>query len=215
MSYFVTVGILLGLSAGVAPGPLLTLVVSETLSGGVGAGVRVALSPLLSDLPIILFAVFFVSQFSEVQILLGAMSILGGFFVFYMGYESLRTEKINDDVLTPDSSKSLFRGVVTNLLNPHPYLFWFSVGAPTISKALSVSIVAPALFLFSFYICLVGAKVALAKFVGRSRNFLQEHAYIYTMRFLGVVLCLFAFTLLGDGFRLLGYLPSLPLLGAI
>jgi len=109
----------------------------------------------------------------------------------------------------------LFRGVVTNLLNPHPYLFWFSVGAPTISKALSVSIVAPALFLFSFYICLVGAKVALAKLVGRSRNFLQGHAYIYTMRFLGVVLCLFAFTLLGDGFRLLGYLPSLPLLGAI
>ena len=46
---------------------------------------------------------FFVSLFSEVQILLGAMSILGGFFVFYMGYESLRTEKINDDVLTPDS----------------------------------------------------------------------------------------------------------------
>ena len=104
MSYFVTVGILLGLSAGVAPGPLLTLVVSETLSGGVGAGVRVALSPLLSDLPIILFAVFFVSQFSEVQILLGAMSILGGFFVFYMGYESLRTEKINDDVLTPEEA---------------------------------------------------------------------------------------------------------------
>ncbi len=65
MSYFVTVGILLGLSAGVAPGPLLTLVVSETLSGGVGAGVRVALSPLLSDLPIILFAVFFVFGSSD------------------------------------------------------------------------------------------------------------------------------------------------------
>ena len=46
MSYFVTVGILLGLSAGVAPGPLLTLVVSETLSGGVGAGGRGALSAL-------------------------------------------------------------------------------------------------------------------------------------------------------------------------
>ena len=214
MSYFLTVGILLGLSAGIAPGPLLTLVVSETLSGGVGAGFRVALSPLLSDLPIILFAVFFVSQFSEVQILLGAMSILGGIFVFYMGYESLRTEKINDDVLTPDSSRSLFRGVVTNLLNPHPYLFWFSVGAPTISKALSVSAVAPALFLVSFYVCLVGAKVALAKLVGRSRNFLQGHAYIYTMRFLGVVLCLFALTLLVDGLRLLGYLPSLSLLGA-
>ncbi len=199
-------GILLGFSAGIAPGPLLTLVISETLSGGVGAGVRVALSPLLTDLPIIVFAFFFVSQFSDVETLLGGMSIIGGIFVFYMGYENLRTVTSRGDMPAPSTSRSLFRGVVTNLLSPHPYLFWFSVGAPIMSKAISVSVVAPVLFLLSFYLFLVGAKVVLANVAGRSRNFLQGQVYVNTMRFLGLVLCVFALTLLVDGFRLLGVL---------
>ncbi len=199
-------GILLGFSAGIAPGPLLTLVISETLSGGVGAGVRVALSPLLTDLPIIVFAFFFVSQFSDVETLLGGMSILGGIFVFYMGYENLRTVTSRGDTPAPSTSRSLFRGVVTNLLSPHPYLFWFSVGAPIMSKAISVSVLAPVLFLLSFYLFLVGAKVVLANVAGRSRNFLQGQVYVNTMRFLGLVLCVFALTLLVDGFRLLGVL---------
>lgn len=54
---FLLSGILLGLSGGLAPGPLLTLVASETLRHGARAGVRVALAPLLTDLPIVLATV--------------------------------------------------------------------------------------------------------------------------------------------------------------
>jgi threonine/homoserine/homoserine lactone efflux protein len=34
--------------------------------------------------------------------------------------------------------KSLTKGILANALSPHPYLFWLSVGAPTMSKAISV-----------------------------------------------------------------------------
>lgn len=54
MTRFLLTGVLLGLSSGLAPGPLLALVASETLRHGVRAGVRVALAPLITDLPIIL-----------------------------------------------------------------------------------------------------------------------------------------------------------------
>lgn len=47
MLYFLTVGTVLGLSAGFAPGPLLALVISETLRHGIPAGVRVALAPII------------------------------------------------------------------------------------------------------------------------------------------------------------------------
>jgi len=45
-------GLGLGLAAGASPGPLLTLVVSSTLARGFGAGLRVALAPVLTDAPI-------------------------------------------------------------------------------------------------------------------------------------------------------------------
>ena len=46
-------GILLGVSAGVSPGPLFALVIAETLHHGTKAGLRVALVPLVTDMPIV------------------------------------------------------------------------------------------------------------------------------------------------------------------
>ncbi|OGT32916.1 MAG: hypothetical protein A2W28_01290 [Gammaproteobacteria bacterium RBG_16_51_14] len=53
MIYFLVTGAVLGISAGLAPGPLLALVVTETLKHGIRTGVRVALVPVCTDLPII------------------------------------------------------------------------------------------------------------------------------------------------------------------
>ena len=47
----------LGFGAGISPGPLLTLVLTSTLQRGFGAGLRVALAPLLTDAPIVILAV--------------------------------------------------------------------------------------------------------------------------------------------------------------
>jgi len=57
MLNFLTIGTLLGLSAGLAPGPLLTLVISETLQHDIKSGVKVALAPFITDLPIIILTV--------------------------------------------------------------------------------------------------------------------------------------------------------------
>jgi len=58
MLNFLGIGLILGLSAGFAPGPLLTLVISETLQHDLKAGVKVALAPIITDLPIIIFTLF-------------------------------------------------------------------------------------------------------------------------------------------------------------
>ena len=51
----------------------------------------------------------------------------------------------------PGQSTTLQRGILTNLLNPHPYLFWFGVGAPLMAKASAISFAAPVAFISSFY----------------------------------------------------------------
>ncbi|OAD20445.1 lysine exporter protein LysE/YggA, partial [Candidatus Thiomargarita nelsonii] len=84
-----------------------------------------------------------------------------------------------------------------------PYLFWLSVGAPTMTKAISVNIIAPLAFICSFYTLLVGSKILLAILVGKSKSFLCGNVYIYTMRFLGLALVVLAFSLFYDGLKLL------------
>jgi threonine/homoserine/homoserine lactone efflux protein len=205
MIYFLTIGTILGLSAGLAPGPLLTLVISETLQHDIKAGVKVSLAPIVTDLPIILLTFFILSKLSGFHGILGIISLIGGFVLLFMGYESLRTKGVEMHAPAKQPS-SLAKGIVANALNPHPYLFWMSVGAPAMSKALSVNIGALIAFIGSFYILLVGSKILLAVMVGKSKAFLTGKAYLYTLRFLGLALCLFAFVLFYDGLKLLGFI---------
>ena len=72
------------------------------------------------------------------------------------------------------------------------------------TEALHLNILAPLVFICSFYACLVGSKILLAIVVGKSKSFLSGTVYLYTMRFLGLALCIFAFTLFLNGLKLLG-----------
>ncbi|KAF5039545.1 LysE type translocator [anaerobic digester metagenome] len=208
MGYYLTLGALLGLSAGLAPGPLLTLVISETLRHDVRAGVRVALAPMVTDLPIILLTLFVLSRLAEFHGILGAISIAGGVFLMFMGYESLRTTGF-DLKIQEGKRMSLRKGILTNVLSPHPYLFWVSVGAPTMARASGVNLLAPAAFIAGFYACLVGSKIVLAVLVGKSRSLFRGKAYVWTMRLLGVALMVLALLLFHDGLQLSGLLAAL------
>ena len=202
MIHFLTLGTVLGLSAGFAPGPLLTLVISETLQHNIKSGAKVALAPIITDLPIIILTVFILSTLSNFHTILGIISLIGGFFILCMGYQSIRT-KGSDINLKEIKLRSFAKGVLANALSPHPYLFWFSVGAPTMTKAMSQNINAALAFIISFYVFLVGSKIVLAILIGKSKFLLSSNAYLFTMRFLGIVLCVLAIVLFHDGLNLL------------
>ena len=203
MVTFLTTGTILGLAAGIAPGPLLTLVVSETLQHGIKSGIKVALAPILTDLPIALISLYILAKLSNFHTVLGVMSIMGGSFLLYLGVESIRVKVVEIETQKSEP-KSLQKGIIVNALNPHPYLFWISVGGPTTIKALSLGPAAPISFIASFYVLLVGSKIVLAILVDKSRSFLSGKIYISTMRMLGLVLILLAAILFRDGFQLLG-----------
>ncbi len=201
MLHFLTIGFVLGLSAGFAPGPLLTLVISETLRHNVGAGIRVAIAPFITDLPIIIVSVLIISKITESQILLGVISFCGAVFIAKMGVDNIRVQP-QEQPQEKLSSNSTLKGILTNLLSPHPYLFWLTVGVPIMSKAMLQDILMVVAFLASFYALLVGSKVLLAVVVGRSKTFLSGRFYLYTIRVLGCVLCVLAGILFYDGVRL-------------
>lgn len=202
MFQFLGIGILLGLSAGIAPGPLLMLVISETLRNGTRAGITVALAPVITDLPIIAVSLLVLTRLAGYGPLLGGVSLIGSLFLCYTGYQTLRVTPV-DLTLPGSENRSLAKGILTNLLSPHPYLFWITVGTPLVYRSLERGPASLAAFLGGFYLCLVGSKVALAIGVGRSRTLLRGRLYLYSMRLLGLLLLLFGLLLLRDGISLL------------
>lgn len=193
-------GLVFGLSGGLTPGPLSALILSQSLKYGIQEGVKIAIAPLLTDLPIILVALFLISRISEIDLLVGVVALSGGAYLAYLGCESLlfKGADLHADKAKP---RSIQKGMITNILNPSPYLFWFTLGAPSVLKGMEQGVTPAVLFLIGLYLMLVGSKVLLAVVAGRSRDFLSSKHYIYTIRFLGLVLFFFAGRFLLEGIQ--------------
>ena len=195
-------GAFFGITAGISPGPLLALVITETLKYNRKAGIRIALAPLITDLPIILITYFIFSKLSQYDIILSIISLSGGIFFFYLGYETLKT-KGPELTATGKQPESLKKGITANLLNPHPYLFWLTVGIPTAFKAYETNLVTVILYFLLFYTMLVGSKIGIAFLAERSKSFLSNKSCKITMHILAAALFIFAAIFLYDGIETL------------
>lgn len=199
---FIISGIVFGLGGGLTPGPLMTLVITETLKHGTKEGLKVAMAPLITDLPVVLVSIFLLSKLSEINIIIGIISLVGAVFLVYLGYESFTFKGVEIDT-SYFKPQSLKKGVIANIFNPAPILFWISVGAPTVLKGYEVSLMAAIYFVFFMYFFLVGSKLLTAMLVGKSRQFLKSRNYMLIIKILGVVLFVFAFVFLKDGLEFL------------
>jgi threonine/homoserine/homoserine lactone efflux protein len=197
-------GLVYGLSAGFSPGPLLTLVISQSLKHGFKEGAKVAAAPLVTDLPIIFTSLLVLTQLTDFKPVLGVISIIGGIFVAYLAYGNFRAP-IPDEKSALTAPQSLAKGVAANALNPHPYLFWLTVGGPAIVRGWSESPVGSLAFLVVFFACLVGAKIMIAWVTGRSGQWLSGPVYRGILFILGGLLAVFAFFLIRGGWSLLGH----------
>ena len=168
-------GIGLGLSAGISPGPLQTLVVTSTLRAGFGAGVRVAIAPLLTDTPIVVASVLAISSVPESWV--RGIAIAGGLAIVVMGIWEIAHARANSE-RTDDAggASDMLKGVIVNLLNPHPWIFWIGVGAPTLVTAWRDSPPLAIAFLAGFYTLIVGTKVVVAAIVATGGKRLSPNA---------------------------------------
>jgi threonine/homoserine/homoserine lactone efflux protein len=197
MAIFLT-GASLGFASGISPGPLTTLVVTRTLARGFGAGLRVAIAPFVTDAPIILVSLLLFRALPPW--LESALTVFGAIFLFYLGIETIRSARaatLTALAATPQqASADVWRGVLVNALSPHPWLFWISVGGPTLTRAWATGPLHGLAFLLGFYALLVGSKVALAYAVAHGRRYLTDRWYQRTLLASGLLLIVFGALLL-------------------
>jgi threonine/homoserine/homoserine lactone efflux protein len=185
-------GLSMGLSAGISPGPLLALVVTASLRNGFGGGLWVALSPFVTDAPIIALTLFVVNRLPAQA--LHWVGTAGGLVVIWLGIEILRSVRgaslPGDAAEAGNPQQELWRGVLVNAFSPHPYLFWATVGAPALLGGWRLSPWHALAFLASFYALLVGTKMTVAWLVSRQAG--------------GLSLAWYRRVLLGCGLLMLG-----------
>jgi len=179
-------GLVIGLGSGAVPGPLVVLAISTTLRRGVRSGLLVACGPLVSDALIIAVSLTVVTALpSWARVALG---IVGSAVVAYFGVETWRAARTVDVSAMREEAPHLGRlpqlirhplvqSTAVNLLNPAPWLFWFTAGAALLADYWATSPAIGVAYLVAFYVGLVGAKVAVVVGVAAGRRWLTTRAY--------------------------------------
>ena len=195
-------GITLGVVEGVKPGPLLTTVIKETLTSGFRGGMRAASAPIFTDGPLILFSIFMAGWIATQPLVFCGIAILGAIFLTRMGMECFYPEIPDIDTNDVDLSKSLKRGILTNLLNPNAYIFWLLVGGPLMATVADTEPIAPYAYAISFILSIVLVKMTIAYFFRKAQVNFSSKNYQLALRICGIAMLVFASTLVYKAFEL-------------
>lgn len=197
-------GLALGFGSGLSPGPFLALVIAASLRGGFRNGSVVALSPLVTDLPIILACITVLSRIPARGV--AVLSLAGAAVLGWYAYEAFRDARTvslqelrTGSAAVQPARHALRQGVIANFLNPSPWMFWITIGGPLVTRSWSSGPLATAAFVVPFYTLLIGSKVAIAAAVGAGRSRLSDVGYRRLLSGAGLLLVGLAVTLLRSG----------------
>lgn len=193
------IGLTMGVTAGMNPGPLGVYIIHQTMAKGPRHGLLASLAPWLTDGFMILLALLMTVNLKEVDWFISAISIAGAIYLAYLAYKMLKVKGDVDPSAGKSSGSSLLTAMKVNLLNPLPYIFWFTIGAGYISKGTGAE---PLLFVFGTLFGLSSTKfvVALAiKFLG---DRFSPKVYAAILRALGLPLIFFSGQLFYDGIKI-------------
>jgi threonine/homoserine/homoserine lactone efflux protein len=187
-----------GLAAGLKPGPLGIVVIQQTLSRGLPSGVRASLAPLVTDGPIIIAALWLLSQFKSINLFAAALSLVGGLYLLWLSRKMFRVQNISISSKL-GSSSSLGTAVKVNLLNPGPYLFWFTVGGSYIVRGTTTESM---VFVVTAIGTLIASKIAVALLAANFLPSLESRGYLATMKVLAALLAIFGLLSLSTAYHL-------------
>lgn len=131
MLTYALMGATFAFAAVAQPGPLQAYLISQTAIHGWKRTLPAALSPLLSDGPIVIVSVLVLSRLPVW--LAQWLRLVGGAFVLYLAFSAFRTWlRWDQTAATPAASRSqtLLKATAVNLLNPNPWISWSVVMGP-------------------------------------------------------------------------------------
>jgi threonine/homoserine/homoserine lactone efflux protein len=185
-------GAVLGVVEGIKPGPLLTMVIRETLSGGLRAGIWTAAAPVFTDGPLIVLSLVAAAWIATQSSVLLAITIAGAIFLAYMGIECFSLELPDMMTQAAPPKASFLRGITTNLLNPGVYVFWFLIGGPLMASAVDQEVLAPVAYALSFLGTIIMTKVCIAYLISKSSQGITSQTYRNLLSVCGLVMLCFS-----------------------
>ena len=128
---------IIGFSGAMMPGPVTTLIVTETARRGFIAGPLITIGHVGLELVMVVALFFGLGDLLKQNAVAGTIGVLGGLFLLWMGFDIVRNawqSKVTLN-LAPGAARArashnpIVAGVLATITNPYWLLWWATVGA--------------------------------------------------------------------------------------
>lgn len=186
----VLIALVLGLFAGMAPGPYTTMVAATGLERGFRAAFPLALAPLLTDILPLLATVYLLTSLTPQAV--AVLGFVGGAVVAAIGVRLLMRYRGSVQLEAAGAPPTIrFWHVVTGtLFSPAPWLFWLGVASPILIRRWDQDWRLGVVFLVVLFGTNMGSASALAYAASHGRRVLAPYWRQRILRFMGIGLVL-------------------------
>lgn len=190
MATTVLTAVILGLFAGLAPGPYTTMVVGTALERGFRPAARLALAPLVTDVGPLVVTALLLERLSFTA--LTVLGTLGGVVIAFIGmrFLSRHSSPLQEEAELHASAQSARFGhvVLSSLLSPAPWLFWLIVGSPLLLRAWERSPAQGLLYVVLLFATNIGSATGLAWGASHGSRLIRPAQRRVVLRTLGALL---------------------------
>jgi threonine/homoserine/homoserine lactone efflux protein len=143
---------LISLSGVMSPGPITAVTIGKGARSPY-AGAMVAVGHGVVEFPLMAGIFLGVGYLLSMTAVKAAIFSLGGAFLLYMGIGMLRSIGGAQEEPKSDGSTPLIAGILLSLWNPYFLIWWATVGASLIAKAVTYGVLGFALFAVVHWLC--------------------------------------------------------------
>ena len=197
-----------GLSGAMAPGPVLTATIAESLRRGFVAGPLIVLGHAILELVLLALVVGGLGAFLQRPVVAAALGLVGGSVLVWMGVQTVRTARaaVEQGMAAQGAAAPaagglhpVAAGVLLSLSNPYWILWWATIGLTFAGQAMAHGLPGLAAFYAGHISSDLAWYSAVSAAVAGGRRIVPASAWRVMIVVCGVALCAIGIRFLADG----------------
>ncbi|MBP7120142.1 MAG: LysE family translocator [Methanolinea sp.] len=186
-------GVLIGLTGALVPGPTLVATINASVRGGWATGLRISAGHALVEACLFVLIIIGIGSVGKVQDYSTGIAVVGGIALLVFGILTIRSSGVIDMEGKAQSAVAnpYLAGFLTSVANPYFWMWWLTVGSALLLTAAQNAFYFAVAFLIGHWSADFGWYTVVSASVHQGKKILDERAYTWILRGCGVFLMIF------------------------